>query len=143
MGPVIILISEGLTRKDTDRILSSPQGPFAETPETYREQQTMKNTILVMDDDNRILSALAFRLEDAGYVVWTASNGTNGLETALTKHPDLIVMDVCMPFGNGFSTLERLRSLKQKPVPVIFMTAYPLRTIISPTRGGRAYPSFS
>ncbi len=82
-----------------------------------------------MDDDKRILRALALRLEAADYVVRTASNGVSGLETALAEHPDLIVMDICMPFGNGFSVLERLRSLRQDPVPVIFITAYPLPSV--------------
>jgi CheY-like chemotaxis protein len=78
---------------DTNRHLSSPQAPVATTSKgTYLDQQTMKKTILVMDDDKRILSALALRLEAAGYVVLTDSNGVNGLETALAEHPDLIVM---------------------------------------------------
>ena len=86
---------------------------------------TEKKTLLVVDDDRRILSALSLRLEAAGYEVLTASNGVTGFDTALTQHPDLMVMDICMPFGTGLSILERLHSLKQDQAPVIFITAYP------------------
>ena len=95
----------------------------------YLEQQPMKKTILVVDDDNDILNALSLRLEATGYDVVTASDGANGLDAALAQHPDLILMDICMPQGNGLSVLDSLQSLKQDQVPVIFLTAFPLRSL--------------
>jgi DNA-binding response OmpR family regulator len=89
----------------------------------------MKNTILVVDDDEQILRALSLRLEAAGYDVLTASDGANGLDTALAQHPNVIVMDICMPLGGGFAVLEGLRRLKQDQVPVIFVTAFALPSL--------------
>ena len=85
--------------------------------------------VLLVDDDNDILNALSLRLEAASYDVVTASDGANGLDAALAQHPDLILMDICMPQGNGFSVLDSLHSLKQDQVPVIFLTAFPLRSL--------------
>jgi DNA-binding response OmpR family regulator len=79
-------------------------------------------TILVVEDDPRIVSALTVRLEAAGYQVLSASNGFEGLKLAVGQKPDLILLDVVMPVGLGFSVAERLRSLRLN-MPIIFITA--------------------
>ena len=79
--------------------------------------------ILILEDDHRIAAALAIRLEDAGYQVQTAPNGFDGLKKAIESRPDLILMDIWMPVGIGFSVAQRLRSLGLGGIPVIFITA--------------------
>jgi len=79
--------------------------------------------ILIMEDDSRIAAALAIRLERAGYEVQTAPNGFDGLKLAMQGRPALIVMDIWMPVGIGFSVAQRLQSLGLAGIPVIFITA--------------------
>jgi CheY-like chemotaxis protein len=79
--------------------------------------------ILVLEDDARIATALAIRLEAAGYQVLTAPDGLQGLKLALDNRPDLILMDIWMPVGIGFSVAERLKHLGMGGIPIMFITA--------------------
>jgi len=79
--------------------------------------------ILIVEDDAKIAAALAIRLEAAGYEVIRAPDGFRGLQLAMRERPDLIIMDIWMPVGIGFSVAERLRSLGLNDIPIIFITA--------------------
>ncbi len=79
--------------------------------------------IMIMEDDTRIAAALAIRLEAAGYAVLTASDGFRGLTRMFEERPDLIVMDIWMPVGTGFSVAQRLQALGLAGIPMIFITA--------------------
>src|SRR3954452_8165199 len=87
----------------------------------------MNKTILVLEDDPKIAIALAVRLEAAAYHVLTAPDGVRGLKLALTRRPDLILMDIWMPVGLGLSVAQRLRDLGLQEIPVIFITASRLK----------------
>jgi two-component system alkaline phosphatase synthesis response regulator PhoP len=80
-------------------------------------------TILVVEDDPKIAAALKVRLEAAGYAVVTGNDGFTGLKMAMTQQPDLILLDIMMPVGMGFSVAERLRDLGFSSIPIIFITA--------------------
>lgn len=86
------------------------------------EKSIMKK-ILIVEDDTRIATALAIRFEAAGYEAIKAPDGFRGLQSAVRDRPDLIVMDIWMPVGIGFSVAERLPSLGLAGVPIIFITA--------------------
>jgi two-component system response regulator MprA len=79
--------------------------------------------ILVIEDDKNIATALAIRLEAANYDVMTAPNGLEGLKQILENQPDLILMDIWMPAGLGFSVAQRLRGLGLSGIPLVFITA--------------------
>ncbi len=66
-------------------------------------------TILIVEDDADIREAMQEAIEDAGYVVYTAVNGEEGLNLALDKKPDLILLDIMMPVMNGHEMLKKLR----------------------------------
>src|SRR6185369_7807023 len=83
--------------------------------------------ILVVDDDMNIASALAIRLQAAGYEPLTAISGLTALDLALHQKPDLIITDIWMPMGLGLSFAQRLRTLGLGAIPIIFMTASKLR----------------
>ena len=82
-----------------------------------------KKQILILEDDPRIATALSVRLGAAGYHVLTAGDGVRGLQLALQHQPDLIVMDIWMPVGLGFSVAQRLQSLGLSHIPIVIMTA--------------------
>ncbi len=79
--------------------------------------------ILVVEDDTKIAGALRIRLEAAGYTVVTAADGFSGLKMAMMHKPSLILLDIMMPVGMGFSVAERLKDLGLGDVPIIFITA--------------------
>ena len=78
--------------------------------------------LLVVDDEATIRELLAGSLRFAGYEVATAASGTEAVRAAAAARPDLILLDVMMPDGDGFETVQRLRDGNQD-VPVIFLTA--------------------
>jgi DNA-binding response OmpR family regulator len=79
-------------------------------------------TILLVDDDAQILTAITAVLERRGYRVVTASDGNMGLAAAERERPDLIVVDMMMPHKSGFLVLETLKSRPKAP-PIIMITA--------------------
>lgn len=79
--------------------------------------------ILVVEDDARIAAALRIRLEAGGYEVVTAGDGFSGLKMTMTHRPQLILLDIMMPVGMGFSVAERLKDLGLGEIPIIFITA--------------------
>lgn len=91
--------------------------------------------ILVIEDDLKIATALAIRLEAAGYQACTAANGADGLKRALEDRPDLIIMDIWMPIGLGFSVAQRLRQMGLSHIPFIFITASKLEGLAHSARG--------
>ena len=78
--------------------------------------------ILVVEDDPKIVAALTIRLKAAGYDVLTAPDGFEGLKLALRSRPNLIISDIWMPVGLGFSMAGRLQEWAPG-TPVIFITA--------------------
>jgi len=79
-----------------------------------------RRTILLVDDQPRILDSVRMNLEIEGFDVLEAQSGAEALEKIRTQLPDLVVMDVMMPEMDGFETLRELR--KFSTVPVIMLT---------------------
>ena len=79
--------------------------------------------ILVVEDDRKIAMALAVRLKAMGYEATMAHDAMAGLSTAIKLKPDLMVLDISMPAGNGFNVAERVQTLVPTPTPIIFLTA--------------------
>ena len=75
--------------------------------------------ILVIDDEERFLRALAISLRARGYEVETATTGEAGLEVAARVHPDLIVLDLGLPGIDGIDVLRALRGWTAVPVIVL------------------------
>ena len=80
--------------------------------------------ILIADDEPDILEILQFNLEEDGYEVATANNGREALEIAKAFKPDLIILDVMMPYKNGIETCKVFRSQAEyKNTIIVFLTA--------------------
>jgi len=85
-----------------------------------------KKKILIVDDERDIVKGLMIRLQGAGYEVVTAFDGAQGVFMAHKEKPDLILLDIRMPAGDGFSVAQRLkRSIHTFTIPVIFLTGSP------------------
>jgi DNA-binding response OmpR family regulator len=97
--------------------------------------------ILIVEDDTDIVGILTVRLKAAGYEVVTALDGLNGVKQAVQHKPDLILMDIWMPVGIGFSVAERLRTLGLESIPIIYMTASKSKTLKKRAKqmGGAAF----
>jgi two-component system, OmpR family, response regulator len=78
--------------------------------------------LLVVDDEATILELLAGSLRLAGFEVVTAASGAEAVRAAASSRPDLVLLDVMMPDGDGFEALRRIRDGGSE-VPVIFLTA--------------------
>jgi DNA-binding response OmpR family regulator len=79
--------------------------------------------VLIVEDDEKIALALALRLKSAGYETSTASDAISGVSSVLNLRPDLVLLDISMPAGSGFTVAERMRTASSKRTPIIFLTA--------------------
>lgn len=80
-------------------------------------------TILLVDDDAEILTAMKTVLENLGHRVVTAADGNAGLAMAEQEKPDLVIVDMMMPRKSGFLVVEKLKSLPGPGPRVIMITA--------------------
>ncbi len=78
--------------------------------------------VLVVDDDPQLREALTRALELDGYAVDTASNGVKALEAIGGKRPDVMVLDVMMPYVGGLDVCRTLRERKDR-LPILVLTA--------------------
>ncbi|HAJ56926.1 MAG TPA: two-component system response regulator [Candidatus Omnitrophica bacterium] len=82
-----------------------------------------KQSILIIDDEVGLRNLLKFRLVSFGFDVLVAEDGYAGLELAKNRRPDLIILDIMMPYFNGIEVCKKLKSdYKTKDIPVIFLT---------------------
>jgi DNA-binding response OmpR family regulator len=89
---------------------------------------SQKKKILIVDDERDIVKVLVIRLQSSGYEVIAAFDGAQGVFMAHKEKPDLIILDIRMPAGDGFSVAERLkRSSHTWTIPIIFLTGSPER----------------
>ena len=80
-----------------------------------------KTSVLVADDDPRLLKLVQRNLELNGYRVVTAMDGTNALKTAEAEELDLLLLDIMMPGMDGRDVCRRVREFST--VPIIMLTA--------------------
>ena len=78
--------------------------------------------VLIVDDDYEIVDSIRYALEDHGYRVVVARDGNQGLALAERENPDLMILDMMMPKRSGFLVLEKLRRVREAPLPVIMIT---------------------
>ncbi|MCX5662024.1 MAG: response regulator [Planctomycetota bacterium] len=91
-----------------------------------------QRTLLIVDDESHITYALAFKLKQAGFKVFTACDGEEGFRLACQEKPDLVVSDFQMPELSGYDMSVRLKETPETAaIPVLMLTA----------RGHRLTPS--
>jgi two-component system alkaline phosphatase synthesis response regulator PhoP len=84
----------------------------------------MATRILVCDDERSIVRLIQVNLERQGWEVIPAYDGKEGLEKILKEKPDVVVLDVMMPYMDGFEVLKNLRREPDtQNIPVVMLTA--------------------
>ena len=84
----------------------------------------MPKKILAVDDEKHIVRLVQVNLERAGFEVVTANDGKEALQKVKDEQPDLVVLDVMMPYMDGFEVLQNLRrNPETAEIPVIMLTA--------------------
>ncbi|HCC05484.1 TPA: hypothetical protein DEP58_04245 [Patescibacteria group bacterium] len=80
-------------------------------------------SVLIIDDEESLVSVLSRKFNDEGIATYTALNGRDGLDLALEKHPDIILLDIMMPEMDGFDVMRNLQEDEWgKTVPIILLT---------------------
>ena len=83
----------------------------------------LKKTILMADDDRDFLKIGELFLQRAGFKVVTAQDGYHALHLALTADPSLMLLDINMPAGSGWSVNERIRAnAPTSGLPIVYIT---------------------
>lgn len=82
----------------------------------------MDRLVLIVDDERPIVDILKYNLEKDGYQTIEAYDGEMALEMALTKNPDIILLDVMLPKMDGFEVCRKVRE-KKPSTPILMLTA--------------------
>lgn len=82
----------------------------------------MRNTVLIVEDEQNIVDILSFNLSREGYDTLEAYDGKTGLQLALEQNPDLILLDLMLPELDGFGVCNALRKAGFS-TPIIMLTA--------------------
>ncbi len=77
-------------------------------------QELEGKTILVVDDDPDILTAVSAGLKDSGATIQTASDGNTAVSQIDKIHPDLVILDIMLPQKSGFLVLEQMRQKRPR-----------------------------
>ncbi|MFJ6072354.1 response regulator transcription factor [Streptomyces sp. NPDC093065] len=83
--------------------------------------QGAQRRVLVVEDDQTIVDAIATRLRAEGFLVQTAGDGPSAVDTAEAWQPDLLILDIMLPGFDGLEVCRRVQA--QRPVPVLMLTA--------------------
>lgn len=84
----------------------------------------MGKTILVVDDDQDLLRGLSIRLKANGFQVTFAADAMYAVSIARKEHPDLIILDIGLPGGDGFMVMDKLKSNSAlSSIPIIILSA--------------------
>lgn len=82
-----------------------------------------QNKVFVIDDDSSIGEVLLIMLAGENYNVEAFTMGSEAIDTAIRKRPDLVILDYFLPGENAEDIIERLRNIAGKELPIILMSA--------------------
>ena len=102
------------------------------------ELLTKKTLVLVVDDHGADRETLKVILEEKGYRVATAADGTEAIAMVKSRHYDIIFLDIRLPDMTGFETFEQMKKIDPQAT-VIMMTGYAEEELIQSAVGAGAY----
>jgi len=80
---------------------------------------TIKNTIVIIDDEPQIRKVLSIALEASNFKVVEAENGNNGIVQTATNHPQVVILDLGLPDRDGLSVIKELRTWTDVPIIIL------------------------
>ncbi|MCX8672183.1 response regulator transcription factor [Bifidobacterium sp. B4001] len=86
-----------------------------------KSRYTTPNTILVVEDEPTLATAIAQRITAEGWTARVASDGASAVQAASQIKPDLVIMDIMLPVMDGLEATKRI--VAERPVPVLILTA--------------------
>jgi len=93
------------------------------TAETQgQKERSPRRKILIIEDEKDMVMGLKFNLEARGYEVIAAYDAEEGYDLATEKTPDLVILDLMLPKGNGYELCKRLRE-EEPDLPIVMLTA--------------------
>jgi DNA-binding response OmpR family regulator len=106
------------------------ENPYTSNTTKASEKKKIKSAkILVIDDEPEITDIIETFLENAGYEVKSENSSVIGIERAKSFLPDVILLDIMMPFMDGYEVCKELkRSEETSKIPVIFLTGKDARS---------------
>lgn len=117
---------------DNQELLAVIREVLGESADSAREEQypsrgglqAGRRKILVIDDDPDLLRALNIRLKASGYDIIVSADSIAAISKAKTENPDLIILDIALPGGDGFQVMERLKTaMPRVRIPIIIVSA--------------------
>jgi len=85
----------------------------------------MKETLLIIEDNEQNLYMMRFLLEKGGFKVISANNGREGIQMALEYRPRAILLDIQLPEMDGYAVARELKKHEElKGIPIIAVTSY-------------------
>jgi DNA-binding response OmpR family regulator len=104
--------------------MSSMEATETPQPAAAPEPRKHPQRILLVEDDDALASVYVTRLQAEGFDIRRVNNGEDALATAISYHPDLVVLDVMMPKVSGFDVLDILRNTPETAnLKIIMLTA--------------------
>jgi DNA-binding response OmpR family regulator len=109
---------------DRHDFMSRQSQPFQATVTSATTPTALQSKrILIVEDDAKLAMALALRIKAAGYETILAFDALLGLSNAVKLCPDLVLLDISMPAGNGLDLAQKIQKTLTQPPPIIFLTA--------------------
>ena len=88
----------------------------------------MSRRVLIVEDQDDLRDILRLALEGAGYTVFEAANGRQGVEMVAAKRPDLVLMDIQMPVLDGYDATREIKACPDlSQTPVIAISSYAMK----------------
>ena len=84
--------------------------------------ESIKQKILIVEDDRALQSALVEMLTQEGYETVSAFDGEEGVQKVETEKPDLILLDLILPKKDGYEVLAEIKNGSNKNIPVLILT---------------------
>lgn len=85
------------------------------------QSTVIPRTVLVVEDEPTLATAIAQRITAEGWTARVASDGASAVQAASTLRPDLVIMDIMLPVMDGLEAIKRI--VAERPVPVLILTA--------------------
>lgn len=119
---------------------NSKVAPMTSVPAAASDNSSKSAKVLVIDDDAIFRDLLRLHLSNNGYQVLVAEHAIIGGHLVLSEAPDLIIVDVEMPYINGYEFVEALKGdLETRDIPVVFLTVDENVAVHAKRLGAAAY----